>query len=111
MSFYSENLVKRATKKNVSKEEAVVKCWLNNLIASHFLSFFCEEGDYYNYSILKPATSLLAFSDESHLPNTCGLISRKSSSVRKSECSASYDVHSLFPFRLKRNFFNLTSDC
>ena len=61
MSFYSENLVKRATKKNVSKEEAVVKCWLNNLIASHFLSFSCEEGDYYNYSILKPATSLWHF--------------------------------------------------
>ena len=47
--------------KNVSKEEAVVKCWLNNLIASHFLSFFCEEGDYYNNSILKPATSLWHF--------------------------------------------------
>ena len=29
---------------------------------------------------------------------------------RESECPSSYDAHSLFPFRLKYNYFNLTSD-
>ena len=49
--------------------------------------------------------------DQKHLPFFFFQFILSSLSLRKSECSASYDVHSLLPFCLKRNFFNLTWDC
>ena len=49
--------------------------------------------------------------DQKHLPFFFFQFILSSLSLRKSECSVSYDVHSLLPFCLKRNFFNLTSDC